>query len=106
MASSSNVARSETRYSALSAKKFTATSTPARSAINVSASFQKRLRRTCLEQIPRAAHCLQMVGIFRIAFDLLAQAANVNVHAARCDEAIGTPNSIQKLIPRKYAVRA
>src|ERR1700742_246647 len=104
MASSSNVARSETRYSALSAKKFTATSTPARSAINVSASFQKRLRRTCLEQVPRAAHCLQMVGIFRVAFDLFAQAADVDVHAPRCHKAVGAPHGIEKLIPRKHAV--
>src|ERR1700722_6504755 len=106
MASSSNVEPSETRYNALSAKKFTATSTPARSAINVSASFQKRLRRTSLEQIPRAAHGLQVVGVLRIAFDFFAQAANVDVHAARCDEAISAPDGIQKLIPRKYAVRA
>src|ERR1700722_18531686 len=106
MASSSNVEPSETRYNALSAKKFTATSTPTRSAMNVSASFQKRLRRTSLEQIPRAAHCLQVVGIFRIAFDFLAQAANVNVDAARCDKAIGAPDGIEKLIPRKHAVRA
>src|ERR1700748_2834560 len=104
--SSSNVALSDTRYSARSAKKFTATSTPARSAINVRASFQKRLRRTCLEQIPRAAHCLQMVGIFRVAFDFFAQAADINIHAARRNKAIGAPDGIQKLIPRKYAVRA
>ena len=74
--------------------------------MNVSASFQKRLRRTSLEQIPRATHCLQMVGIFRVAFDLLAQTANVDVHAARCNEAIRAPHGIQKLIPRKHAVRA
>ena len=94
------------RCSARSAKKSTASSTSAGSAINVSASFQKRLRRTSFEQVPGAAHRLQMIGILRIAFDFLAQASHIHIHAARCDEAIGAPDGIQKLVPRKHAVRA
>src|SRR5277367_6358351 len=101
VASCSKVARWVSRRSTRSAKKSTATSTLSNSAKNVSASFQKRLRRTSFEQVPCAAHGLQMIGIFRIAFDFLAQTADVHVHAARCHETIRTPHGIQKLIPRE-----
>src|SRR2546430_15172364 len=69
-------------------------------------SFQKRLSRTGFEQIPRAANRFQMHGVFRIGLDFLAQAANVNVHAARRDESIRSPDRIEQLIPSKDAVWA
>src|ERR1700751_2116294 len=82
----SKVARSVSRRSTRSAKKSTATSTLTSSVKNVSASFQKRLRRTSFEQVPCAAYGLQMVGILRIGFDFLTQAAHVHVHATRRNE--------------------
>jgi len=106
VASCSKVARSESRCNARSAKKSTATSALNSSAKNVRTSFQKRLRRTSFEQVPCAAHRLQMTGIFRIAFDFLAQSADVHIHAARRHETVRAPHGIQKLIPRKHAVRA
>src|SRR6202047_3599081 len=90
---------------ARSAMKSTAASTPTSSARNVRASFQKRLCRTSFEQIPGAADGFQMDGILGIAFDLFAQAADVNVHAARSDETIGAPDGIEKLIARENAGR-
>src|SRR5712692_5010971 len=90
---------------ARSAKKSTASNTPDRSAKNVSASFQKRLCRTSFEQVPGAANGLQVDGILGIAFDFFAQAADVDVHAARSDETIGAPDGIEKLVARENAVR-
>ena len=89
-----------------SAKKSTASRTRTSSAKNANENFQKRLSRTSLEQVPRAAHGLQVNGVLRIAFDFFAQAADVNVHAARSDEAIRSPDGIEQLIPREDPVRA
>src|SRR5256885_1304429 len=90
--------------SARSAKKSMASKTPSSTAKKVNASFQKRLCRTSFEQIPGAAHGLQMDGIFRIAFDFFAKAADVDVHAARSDEAIGAPDGIEKLVACEHAI--
>src|SRR5256885_10999111 len=92
--------------SARSAKKSMASKTPSSTAKDVSASFQKRLCRTSFEQIPGAAHGLQMRGVLRIAFDFLAQAADIDVHAARSDEAVRAPYCIEKLIAREHAIGA
>src|SRR5213594_3617082 len=72
---------------------------------NVSASFQNKLSRTGFEQVPRAANGFQVNGIFRVGFDLLAQAADIYVHAAWSHETVGAPYCIQKLIPRENTVR-
>src|SRR5260370_34604549 len=69
-------------------------------------SFQKRLSRTGFEQIPRAPDGFQVQGVLRIGFDFLTQAADVNVHAARSNEAIRSPDRVQQLIPGKNAVWA
>src|SRR6266850_1086691 len=69
-------------------------------------SFQKRLSRTGFEQIPRAPNRFQIHRVFRIGLDFLTQAANVNVHAARRDESIRSPDRIEQLIPSKDAVWA
>jgi len=45
------------------------------------------------------------MGIFRIGFDLFAEAADVNVHAPRCNESVGAPDCIQKLVSRENTVR-
>src|SRR5258708_513417 len=47
-----------------------------------------------------------MHGVFRIRFDFFTQAANVNVHAARRNESIRSPDRIEQLIPSKDAVWA
>src|SRR5258708_19127797 len=90
---------------ARSAKKSTATSTLNSSARKVKASFQKRLCRTSFEQIPGAADGFQVDRILGIAFDFFTQAADVNVHAARTDEAIGAPHSIAELVARANTAR-
>src|SRR5882762_7944810 len=90
---------------ARSAKKSTATSTLNSSARKVKASFQKRLCRTSFEQIPGAADGFQVDGILGIAFDFFKQAADVNVDAARSDEAVGAPDGIEKLVARENTVR-
>src|SRR5713226_4195857 len=69
-------------------------------------SFQKRLSRTGFKQVPRAPDRFQVQGVLRIGFDLFTQAADVNVHAARRNEAIRSPNGIEQLIPCKDAVWA
>src|SRR5258708_35734233 len=69
-------------------------------------SFQKRLSRTGFEQIGRAPDGFQMDGVFRIRFDFFTQAANVNVHAARRNESIRSPDRIEQLIAGKDAVWA
>src|SRR3989440_4339981 len=69
-------------------------------------SFQKRLSRTGFEQIPRAPNRFQMHRVFRIGLDFLTQAANVNVHAARRDESVRSPDRIEQLISSKDAVWA
>src|ERR1700726_2090011 len=89
---------------ARSAKKSTASSAPASKARNASEIFQKRLCRTSFEQVPGAADGFQVDGILGIAFDFFAQAADVHVHAARSDEAIGAPDGIEKLVARENAV--
>src|SRR5712692_1426380 len=100
-----NVVRLYSSRRARSAKKSTATSTLNSSARKVKASFQKRLCRTSFEQIPGAADGLQVDGILGIAFDFFAQAADIDVHAARSDETIGAPDGIEKLVARENAVR-
>src|SRR5712692_7266773 len=95
----------ESSRRARSAKKSTASRTPTSKAKNVSVSFQKRLCRTGFEQVPGAPDGLQVDGILRIAFDFFAQPADVDVHAARSDETIGAPDSIEKLVARENAVR-
>src|SRR5260370_15095838 len=89
---------------ACSAKKSTAISTPNSRARKVSANFQKRLCRTSFEQVPCTADRLQVNRILRVAFDFFAQAADVSGHAARRDEAIGAPNSIEKLVTRENTI--
>src|ERR1700676_5147500 len=100
-----NAFRAYSSRRARSAKKSTASSTPTSSAKNVRASFQKRLCRTSFEQIPGAANGLQVDRILGIAFDFFTQAADVDVHAARSDEAIGAPDGIEKLVARENTVR-
>src|SRR5712691_4642207 len=95
----------ESSRRARSAKKSTPSRTPTSKAKNVSVSFQKRLCRTSFEQVPRAADGFQVDGILGIAFDFFAQTADVDVHAARSDEAIGAPDGIEKLVARENAVR-
>jgi len=46
-----------------------------------------------------------MHGVFRVAFNLLAQPAHVYVHAARRHEAVRTPDRVQQLIPGEDPVR-
>src|ERR1700704_829624 len=99
------VVRVYSSRSARSAKKSTATSTLRSSARKVKASFQKRLCRTSFEQVPGAADGFQVDGILGIAFDFFTQAADINVDAARSDEAIGAPDSIEKLVARENTVR-
>src|ERR1700737_3724360 len=82
-----------------------ASSTPRSSAKKVSANFQKRLCRTSFEQIPGAADGLQVDGILGIAFDFFAQAADVDVHAARSYETICAPDGIEKLVARENSIR-
>ena len=89
---------------ARSARKSTASRAPDKSARKVSASFQKNLRRTCLEQIACTADGFQVQGIFRVRFNFFAEAADVNVHAARCDEAVGAPDGVEELIAGEHAV--
>src|SRR5467141_682793 len=69
-------------------------------------SFQKRLSRTSFKQIARAPDCFQIQGVLRISLDLFTQAADVNVHAARRNEAIRSPDRVEQLIPGKNAVWA
>src|SRR5260370_22024495 len=69
-------------------------------------SLQKRLSCTGFKQIPRAPDRFQMHGVFRIGLDFFAQAADIYVHAARCNEAIRSPDRIEQLIPSKDAVGA
>src|SRR5229473_60552 len=107
-AMAANCAKAVLAYSsrsARSAKKSTASRTPTSKAKNVSVSFQKRLCRTSFEQVPGAADRFQVDGILRIAFDFFAQPADVDVHAARSDETIGAPDSIEKLVARENAIR-
>src|SRR5664279_4943849 len=87
-----------------SAKKSTASSTLSRSAMKVSASFQKSLRGTSFKQISGAAHRLQMQRIFRIRFDYFAQTANVDIDAARSDKTIGAPDGVEELIAGEDSV--
>src|SRR6266849_4145049 len=47
-----------------------------------------------------------MHGVFRIRLDFFAQAANVNVHAARRNESIRSPDRVEQLIASKDAVWA
>jgi ATP-dependent Clp protease ATP-binding subunit ClpB len=42
--------------------------------------------------------------VLRIRFDFFAQAADVNIHAARSDEALGAPDGIEQLIAREDAI--
>src|SRR5580658_3780560 len=42
--------------------------------------------------------------MLRIGFDFFAQAADVHVHAARGDEALGAPDSIEQLIASEDAI--
>jgi hypothetical protein len=70
----------------------------------VSASFQKNLRRTCLEQIACTADGLQVQGIFRVGFNFFAEAADVDVHASGCDEAVGAPNGVKQLVAGEDAI--
>jgi len=91
---------------ARSARKFTASRAPDKSARKVNASFQKNLRRTCLEQIACATDRFQVQGIFRIGFNFFAQAADVDVHAAGRDEAVGAPDGVEELVAREDAVGA
>src|SRR5258706_363283 len=97
--------RAYSSRSARSAKKSTATSTLKSSARNVKASFQKRLCRTSFEQVPGAADGFQVDRILGIAFNFFAQATNVNVDAARSDEAIGAPDGIEKVVARENPIR-
>src|SRR6202011_1879066 len=76
------------------------------SARKVRPSFAKRLRRTGFEQVSRSAHCLQMHRIFRVWFDLFAQAADVNINASRGHETIRAPDSVKQLVPGEHAIRA
>src|SRR5712692_5975737 len=69
-------------------------------------SFQKRLSRTGFKQVPCAPDRFQIQGVLRIGFDLFTQAADVNVHAARRNEAICSPHRVEQLIPGKDAVWA
>src|SRR6267143_42143 len=69
-------------------------------------SLQKRLSRTGFKQIARAPDGFQMHGVFRIGFDFFTQAADVNVHAARRNESIRSPDRIKQLISSKDAVWA
>jgi len=91
---------------ARSARKFTASRAPDKSARKVNASFQKNLRRTCLEQIACATDRFQVQGIFRIRFNFFAQAADVDVHAAGRDEAVGAPDGVKELVAGEDAVGA
>src|ERR1700675_42787 len=76
------------------------------SARNVRPSFAKRLRRTGFEQVPCSAHGFQMHRIFRVWFDLFAQAADIHINASRGDETIRAPDSVQQLVPGEHAIRA
>src|ERR1700730_12618016 len=76
------------------------------SARNVRPSLAKRLRRTGFEQVPRCAHRFQMHRIFRVRFDLFAQAADINIDASRGYETIRAPDSVEQLIPGEHAIRA
>src|SRR6202043_3758043 len=76
------------------------------SATKVRPSFAKRLRRTGFEQVSRSAHCFQVHRIFRVWFDLFAQAADININASRGDETIRAPDSVKQLIPGEHAIRA
>src|SRR4029077_17448321 len=78
---------------------------PTSKARNAREIFQKRLCRTSFEQVPGAANGFQVDGILGIAFDFFAQAADVDIHAARSDEAIGAPDGVEKLVAREHAVR-
>src|SRR5262249_14662547 len=105
-ASSSKRARSESRRRARSAKRSTASSTLSCSARKVSANFQKRLSRTSLEQVSRAANGFQVCGILRIRFYLFAETAHIDIYTARGDEAVGAPDGVEQLIAREHAVGA
>src|SRR5579864_3455696 len=59
-----------------------------------------------LEHVPRAAHGFQEGRMVGVNLDFFAQAANINIHAARRDEALGAPHGVQQLIAREHAVRA
>src|SRR5271169_6068925 len=69
-------------------------------------SFQKRLSRTGFEQVSRTPDGFQIDGVFRIGFDFFTQAADVNVDAARSNEAIRSPDRIEQLIAGENAVWA
>src|ERR1700693_1768207 len=58
------------------------------------------------EHVPRAAHGFQEGGMVGVDLDLFPQTANINIHAARRDEALGAPDGVQQLIAREHAVRA
>jgi len=45
-----------------------------------------------------SAHGFQVLGISRIELDFLAQAADIDIHRARCDEAQVAPYGVEKLV--------
>src|SRR5579872_2732558 len=57
-----------------------------------------------LEHVPRSANGFQERRVVGVNFNFFAQAANVHVHAARGDEALGAPDGVQQLIACKHAV--
>src|SRR6202051_2340568 len=76
------------------------------SARNVRPMCSKRLRRTGFEQVPCSAHGFQMHRIFRVWFDLFAQAADININATRSHETVRPPDSVEQLVPGEHAIRA
>src|ERR1700722_228137 len=76
------------------------------SATKVRPSFAKRLRRTGFEQVPCSAHSFQVHRIFRVRFDLFAQAADIYIDATRGDETVRSPDSVEQLVPGEHAIRA
>src|SRR6202162_1815528 len=51
-----------------------------------------------LEHVSRAAHGFQESRMVGVDLNLFAQAADINIHAARRHEALGAPDSVQQLI--------
>ena len=64
----------------------------------------RKSARTGFEEVSSAADCFHEDGMLRIGFDFFAQAADVDVHAARSDEALGAPDGIEQLITSENAI--
>src|SRR5271156_121084 len=67
-------------------------------------SFQKSLARTGFEEVSSATDCLHEDGVLRVCLDFFAQAADVHIHAARSDKALGAPDGIEQLIASENTI--